>query len=298
MANIKTQQILIPKQVFIGDKAELKCNFNSNEIIFQKSDANADKNLIETAKISISSFVEPVNLNEYEILDMEISCIGVDFYELSVKFIPWTTGKIQFPSLKIGEQILEFSPVNIASITEQTGTKEIKENSGPLLLPYTTYKIFAFLLCFLLLLCLFVHLIVKRKKVMFFIKNQVLKYKYNKNRKKTLRNLYKIADYSDKDFAQDFQHIMRSYLHVKFDYPFENCATSQMKLEFLTITQGLLDDNKSEKFDELVGFFIRTDFIRYGKNCTFENDEKKEIVRKTEEIIKTLEAEGKDGQFR
>ena len=29
-----------------------------------------------------------------------------------------------------------------------------------------------------------------------------------------------------------------------------------------------------------------------------ENDEKKEIVRKTEEIIKTLEAEGKDGQFR
>ena len=128
---------------------------------------------------------------------------------------------------------------------------------------------------------------------MFFIKNQVLKYKYNKNRKKTLRNLYKIADYSDKDFAQDFQHIMRSYLHVKFDYPFENCATSQMKAEFLTITQGLLDDNKSEKFDELVGFFIRTDFIRYGKNCTFENDEKKEIVRKTEEIIKTLEAEAR-----
>ena len=72
MANIKTQQILIPKQVFIGDKAELKCNFNSNEIIFQKSDANADKNLIETAKISISSFVEPVNLNEYEILDIFI----------------------------------------------------------------------------------------------------------------------------------------------------------------------------------------------------------------------------------
>ena len=30
MANNKAQQILVPMQVYIGDEAELRCTFNSN----------------------------------------------------------------------------------------------------------------------------------------------------------------------------------------------------------------------------------------------------------------------------
>lgn len=36
MANNKAQQILVPMQVYIGDEAELRCTFNSNNSKIKK----------------------------------------------------------------------------------------------------------------------------------------------------------------------------------------------------------------------------------------------------------------------
>lgn len=287
MANIKSQQVLVPMQVFIGDNAELRCSFNSNDLSV-KNFVNGD-----TVELSLSDFIKPLDLNEYEILKIQIFQSGVDFYQLSITFKAWKTGKIQFPPLKIGEELFEFLPINIASLTEQNKISEIKENAGPLLLPYTTYKILGIVICFLLFIILCFRLLIKRKKLIFFIKNQNLKRKYKKNKKQTLKQLRKILQtkMSDVDFSQNFQHIMRNYLQQKYDAPFTNCVTSQMQKLFFDITQGLLSNQKNENFSELVSLFIRTDFVRYSKNASFNKEEKETIIKKTEKIIEILEKE-------
>lgn len=290
MSNIKSQQVLIPIQVFIGDIAELRCSFNSNNLSI-KNFVNGD-----TVELSLSDFLKPLDLNEYEILKIQIFQSGVDFYQLSVNFKAWKTGKIQFPPLKIGEETFEFLPINIASLTEQNKISEIKENEGPLLLPYTTYKILGIVIVFLLFSILCFRLAIKRKKIIFFIKNQNLKRKYKKNKKQTLKQLRKILQtkMSDVDFSENFQHIMRNYLQQKFDAPFTNCVTSQMQKFFFNITQGLLSEQKNENFSELVSLFIRTDFVRYSKNASFYKEEKESIIKNTEKIIEILEKESFD----
>ena len=63
MAQIITQQILIPQQVFIGDKAELHCYFNTN---------NSEMNLFVhdgTKEISINLFEKPLESEDYEIME-------------------------------------------------------------------------------------------------------------------------------------------------------------------------------------------------------------------------------------
>lgn len=290
MANVKSQQTLVPMQVFIGDNAELRCGFNSNDLSVENL---ANGGAIE---LSLENFAEPFDSRDYEIFKIRLSQSGADFYQLTIDFKAWKTGKIQFPPLKIGEELFEFFPIEIASLVEQNKIAEIQENAGPLLLPYTTYKIFGIALVSFFLIIAILRLAAKRKKIMFFIKNQNLKRKYKKNKKQTLKQLRKILQFetSDADFSENFQRVMRNYLQQRFDAPFANRATSQMQKLFSDATQNLLSNQKNENFCELVSFFMRTDFVRYSKNGAFNEGEKKSIVKNTEKIIEILEGETRE----
>ena len=58
MANNKAQQILVPMQVYIGDEAELRCTFNSNNSKIKKLLENSTDGSVY---LNSSNFVEPVN---------------------------------------------------------------------------------------------------------------------------------------------------------------------------------------------------------------------------------------------
>lgn len=285
----KSQQILVPMQVFIGDVAELRCTFNSN--------SSAIKKLIEDSKdgfveLKISDFVDSIESSEYDILQIKLEMTGVDFYQLRITFTPWKIGKIQFPSINIAGEILDFSPVQIVSIVEQTNASSLKEGVSPLLLPNTSYKVFGFLIVLLIFVLLMIQVFVKRKKILFFIKNQRIKYRNKKNKTKTLKVLQKIVlkkELNDIDFAEKFQQTMREYLQIHFDYPFSNCVTSQMETAFSIISQNILSEEKQENFTKLVSFFIRTDYIRFSGKGICNLDERQKIVESTEKIIQILE---------
>ena len=90
---------------------------------------------------TISNFEKPIESSEYDISQITLELKGVDFYQLQISFNPWKVGKIQFPSINIADEILDFSPIQIMSIVEQTNTSSLKESISPLLLPNTSYKI-------------------------------------------------------------------------------------------------------------------------------------------------------------
>ena len=179
MANLKSQQILVPMQVFIGDDAELRCTFNSNSSAIKKLIDNSKDGSVE---LTISDFEKPIESSEYDISQITLELKGVDFYQLQISFNPWKVGKIQFPSLNIADEILDFSPIQIMSIVEQTNTSSLKESISPLLLPNTSYKILGFIIAFVVFILLMIRMFMKRNKIHFFINSQKIKYRNKKNR--------------------------------------------------------------------------------------------------------------------
>ena len=292
MATISPQQILIPKKVYIGDTAELRCTFNSPDPFLKQLTSSG------TAELPlVSQSTEPQE--EYVIKSISLSPSGIDFYQLTITFIPWKTGDLLFPSMEIegSDIVLEFQPIQIVSLiaNENTNTSTIRDTAAPLLLPGTTYKLYGTLSGFVIFLIICIRIILKRKNILFYINQKRLLKKYKKNKKQTIRNLYKIADEAeaakidDQTAAENLQKSLRTYLEIRFDYPFTHTVASEIMQGWQTATGGLLSDTKTEAFGNIAASFIRTDFIRYSKNGKFEENELINLIEKIISQIQILE---------
>ena len=292
MATISPQQILIPKKVYIGDTAELRCTFNSPDPFLKQLTSSG------TAELPlVSQSTEPQE--EYVIKNISLSPSGIDFYQLTITFIPWKTGELLFPSMEIegSDIVLEFQPIQIVSLiaNENTNTSTIRDTAAPLLLPGTTYKLYGTLSVFVIFLLICIRIILKRKNILFYINQKRLLKKYKKNKKQTIRNLYKIADEAeaakidDQTAAENLQKSLRTYLEIRFDYPFTHTVASEIMQGWQTATGGLLSDTKTEAFGNIAASFIRTDFIRYSKNGKFEENELINLIEKIISQIQILE---------
>lgn len=284
MADIKLQQIILPMQVFLGDDAELNCDFNSSDESLSLLISNGQNQL------SVENFLEPVDNDEVEITDIQLFQNGVDYYKIKIHFRAWKTGKIQFPPIKIGDTVVKFEPVNIASLSEKLKETSIRNTAPPLLLPNTSYKIGGIIFSFFIVCLGIILFIIQRKKLLFCLKNFRLKCRYKRNKKITmgkLKNLQNIED--DKKFVQDYQLIMRNYLEIRFDFPFTRSTTSQISTDFLNKNQNLFSKEKYELFLELVSIFIRTDYIKYNVNKKFLENERRDVLEKTVMVIDFLE---------
>ena len=162
-------------------------------------------------------------------------------------------------------------------------------------MPGTAYKLYGTLAASICLLIIVIRLFVKRKSLLFYINQKKLLKKYKRNKKQTIRLLYKIADESEeasfdhKAGAENMQKALRNYLEVRFGYPFTHTVTSEIMKGWQEATQGLLSDTKEEAFGEIAESFIRTDYIRYSKNGRFAADELAKLIEKLVSDIDILE---------
>lgn len=310
MTAINSQQILIPRKVYIGDGAELTLSFNSTE------------------EISGYNWAGDLNLKEYDIQDLIITKTGLNYYQISIRFVPWKTGQIKFPDLELiyaGKQghnkqgqssgqtsgqssieadsdsqpsadshtILSIEPIQIVSLVEQNQVTGMRGPTNPMLIPGTAYKLYGTLIAGILILLLLIRLLIKRKHIAQLIKERKIKIKYKRNQKKTIRSLSELLK-SDKKkdpklTAEIIQKLMRNYLEVRFEYPFTKTVSSKIVEGFLTATSHMAENKKIKAIEEMAGIFIRTDYIRYG-NGTFLDNELNEIIKNLKSHIETLEA--------
>ena len=287
MQEITVQQILVPKKVYIGDTAELRCTFNSPDAALKALTAQGVAKLTNDSEYS-----------DYVVKNVSLAPAGVDFYQLSITFVPWKTGELQFAPYTIegSEAVINFQPVNIVSLisADEKSATALRDSAAPLLLPGTAYRLYGSLAIFLLVLIITIRIIVKRKSLMFYFDTKRLLRKYKKNKKATIAQLRKLTvlnktDTSDIEIAEKMQKLIRHYLEVRFDYPFTKAASSEIMPGFYKATGGVLSDKKEEAFGEIAASFIRTDFIRYKCGASFETDELKVLVEKIIKNIETLE---------
>jgi hypothetical protein len=287
MITVQTQQVLVPKQVYIGDRAELRCTFST------------------TAKIKAEGFCGELDYNQYDIKDVKLQPSGVNTYTLTIAFVPWRTGDIIIPDYRLSEEagtagteteademIIHFNPVNIVSLTQKDSITTLRDSASPLLLPGTIYKLYGSLIAAILVLIVGIRLIVKHKDVAFFITRLVSSAKNNSNRRRTIKQLGKIAkntQLSDNESAAEIQKTLRTYLEKRFDYPFSKTVSSELSAAFTKLTGGLLSEEKQDAYDDVVIAFVRTDYIRYSSASKFGDDEKPALVKKLINDIETIE---------
>ena len=232
---MKSQQLLVPRQVYIGDRAELRCTFNSASSKLKEITATGP------AELSLDLFDTELDSSNYEIKDVKLLPSGVDFYQLSITFVPWKTGSLQFPQVILEDTIIDFEAIEISSIVKEKKLTSIKESQAPFLLPGTTYKLYATLIIIILLIILIVRLIVKHQSVSFFIRSRLLQLKCWHSKKvteKKLRAQLKSLEQSDKEWAENTQKIMRKFLSVKYQLDLLKLQLQKFCRKFLKLQAG------------------------------------------------------------
>jgi hypothetical protein len=288
----KTHQVLVPQNVYIGDSAELRVSFSSE---------NAHKLLKDSSfvELPLSNFVEDLQFQDYQIEKITLLSNGQNNYNFVITFIPWKTGNINFPNYNLLPEenvILKFETVSISSLLKDESVG-LQEQAAPLLLPGTAYKVYGILILSILVLFVGIRLIVKRDSVSSYLKRRKLLKKYKKNKKSTIKNLSKILknkDLSDVDFASNIQNAMRNYLEVRFDFPFTKTVSSEIKEKYLFAVESA-SEQKVCAIECIQKIFCQTDIIRYGQKSfginktSFLENEKETLVDQLIQSIETLE---------
>ena len=88
---------------------------------------------------------------------------------------------------------------------------------------------------------------------------------------------------------------MREYLEVRLAYPFTKTLTSELSLAFDKSTGGLADENRQASFEDIIGTFVRTDYIRFSKSkaAVFAAGEFASLVNNLIDDINVIEEEPK-----
>lgn len=312
-----SMQVMVPRDVFIGDSGQIQFSFRNPVDIF----AFADQSLIKDETIHL-------NLEPQDFLENPQECYlksavlirnGVN-YNLCITFIPWTTGTIKFkdfylekilarggkPEKTAEENLFPISleSVTILSLTEKLNTTTLRPPKEPLTLPKTNYVLLLFLFLATGLMSLLFIVLMKLPVILRWLRNFRKKISYHKNSMKTrlaLNSLLK-KETEDKIFAEKWQQTMRQYLNFRFGTSFASTTDRKIRDKIEDITGNLCNDSIDECLGKLESHFIRTNYIRFASGsidskllpaqdheAKFLDGEKSMLVESTVSIVNTLE---------
>lgn len=276
-------QTLVPLEVYVGDVAEIRYSFKLDlEIPFEE---NFEKE-INVEKIPFENISDSLVVKSARFFRR-----GDDF-TFALKFIPWRTGTISFPPFNLFSALelddanidenysfnISLSPIEIKSVVEKTGRAEIQGPLPPLMIPGTSYVIFALVVVAVIFLAAFFRALVKFHDLKKWFSQMKIRRMRRRNSIITLRKLKKNLrdeNLSDIEFCAGVQNIVRAYLSFRFDFPFESESARGMPMSFQKIFLGEIPDFVFPVIDDLTSAFIRTDYIRYAHGSLEENREPK-----------------------
>ena len=288
-----TTQVVMPKTIYVGDRAELSYTFRSAVDFF------ADMNdSILSRKIPLKSLPFETDTDDYTILDASLERNGL-LYTFRLFFIPWNTGSIDFPMFDISAAvyggaaapfIIDVQSVEVSSILQDQDEAQLRASMGPLLLPGTMYALyFAALLAVILLIVIF-RLVVKRESVRDAYKTWKLLRLYAKNAKELYRSLKRLEragkKIDDAEFCTELQQLIRRYLDFRFGYRFSAVSSPAIMDTFEKIMADAMSEKTQSGAMSLAAVLRRTDYVRYARGSI---DSKKEPAEEFAADLKTDE---------
>ena len=257
---------LIPKDVYIGDEAEIRFSFAWNGSLFQTG------GVLDSDNADILNQV--FDSQNYTVKRLRLFSEN-GLYVLSVIFIPWQTGQIDIVSfdlsdiftLSVKPLLIDIPPITIQSAAEKTGQKTLRPSAAPLIIPGTTYVVYAFVACAFVLCALAVVLVmrftaVRRAVISFF--ERIFSSRNYLSACRTLLSLERSKDIEQSVFCERLSHEVRRYLEGRFAHPFSACTASELYAAFCALFAGTASEKAYIAMESLCEVCIRCDFVRFA----------------------------------
>lgn len=302
----ENRQILIPKFICVGDTLEIKYIFHSDANIFPEEVFSKNSSHLQLDP----EYPHFMALQEsFSIKDIYIENSGSE-YVLSMAIVPWKAGNFVIPpfdltslvnySLKSKKRgityIVSIDPIEVNSNLKQNTVSTFLPQSGPLLLPGTTIIIAAFAILFIVLFSALIYFAAKLPAFALLIEKILYICSLKKNSRAAIKDLNKLLKktgfaLSDKEYAEQIQKILRSFLKERFERDFQAISTGKLYSEFVDISGGELMDFQEKAVEKTIEIFFRTDYIRFSKNAAFENEERSKLTLEAIDLIFDFDTE-------
>lgn len=322
------QQVLIPKEVFVGDKARIEYSFRSPVDFFAMADPsciNGDTLVFDVNQKIFTDLADRCTVTQVMLLRNGLA------YSFVVDLIPWKPGSIDFEVFNLTQMCIDSKsrgdepgeseqevdpqqmvykidmvPITIESIMEKLGTSTIRPTASPILVPGTKTILYLIVAGVIFLLVLIAVVILRFSHILKSIEHMRERFGFFRNAhgsKRRMRVLLNRKNVSDVDFAAEWQRIMKQYLEYRFSYPFGAVTSKRIALKIKEINGNSLSAGQENAVDYLTALFIRTDYIRYAQgsidsrllpveehSAAFAKGERKNMVDTSCQTIARLEA--------
>lgn len=268
-------QTVVPKNIYVGDKAEVRYSFKADVSFFSDTSTNA-RNKIQLVEIDLSNVGFEIDTNEYTIEKMQLEYNGSS-YTLVVVMQAWSVGDVAIPLFDLAHALygddaafscaIGLAPVAVMSLV-QSAEQSIRANVAPLLVPGTIYFVYGFIALAFIFFIALVIVAVKFSSVKTAWQNFLIQLRYKRNVRKTfaaLKRLENDSSIDDKNFCSQLEDIARNYLSVRYGFSFASVVTSKMMPTLIELTADTLSEKNEEACESIVELFYRADHVRFGE---------------------------------
>lgn len=256
-----------PIEAYIGDPFEITCRFEGADALPLAGG--------ETRALGISAWDVLENADDAFLESATLAREGRGF-SLSLRLVPWKVGEISFKEIDIGAAcgaapaegagpvVLKPEAVEVLSVCNRLGARDLRPAVPPHLLPNTNYYIWGAAVSAAFLLTLLFAAALKASSIRGAFRRlarQAARILCARRAKRKVARALK-GQSDDRAFAEAWQKIMREYLGAAFGASFASVPASA--LAAAARYAGKANDETGAAFDALGALFSRTDYIRYA----------------------------------
>lgn len=297
---------VMPKDVYVGDEAEIRFEFSFAEKLFEGDspllNARAFADVSDMSDISPGSRSEKKELkrifftDDYTIQSMRLKG-SPPSYVLSIVFIPWKTGEIDMSafdlstvfSLSVRPFLTDIPPVHIQSITEKTGEKQLRPVKGPIIIPGTTYAVFAFCAVLLLFFAVVTALLIRFALIRGFFQTFFERMFSSQSFRAVCRELLFLEKRGQAlpsgVFCTRLSRLIRSYLENRFSYPFTAKTSPELVPTFSEFFAHSASERSYAYMQDLYEVCARCDYIRFSGESVFSREERIDSVQRVRSAL-------------
>lgn len=305
-----TQAALIPKEVYVGDEAEIRFEFSFAGDLFSPDTSGLSGGMQEgvapsrtagrQANLSTSEekITEHLSNSDYTVKKLTLSGSG-NLYVLSVFFIPWKTGELDMEpfdlasvfELSASPLFIDIPGVEIQSISEKRGEKNLRPVRSPLIIPGTTYVVVLFSALILLFFAAGLAVLFRFKLIRNFAESFFARIFSSRNYLKACRELLFLekngAEMAASLFCSRLSALIRIYLEKRFMQPFTAKTSGELTVSFSALFAGTASETSCEYIHELYEVCARCDYIRFCgiQNPDFSAEERLFYIGKTRKAL-------------
>lgn len=297
---------VMPKDVYVGDEAEIRFEFAFAEKLFEGDspllNARAFADVSDMSDISPGSRSENEEFkrifftDDYTIQSMRLKG-SPPSYVLSIVFIPWKTGEIDMSafdlstvfSLSVRPFLTDIPPVHIQSITEKTGEKQLRPVKGPIIIPGTTYAVFAFCAVLLLFFAVVTALLIRFALIRGFFQTFFERMFSSQSFRTVCRELLFLEKRRQAlpagVFCTRLSRLVRSYLENRFSYPFTAKTSTELVPAFSEFFAHSASERSYAYMQDLYEVCARCDYIRFSGESVFSREERIDSVQRVRSAL-------------